>query len=323
METPAEASQKAWLFTPEQLQATPSRQDGMDPAQEKSTRKSICKLIAEVGQHIRPKASVTAVNSGKVFFHRVFMVQSLQKQNPKLVGITCLFLACKSEECPRHVKYFIWTLNMLDVDMETGQRTFPFGRKPDERNEKGELVQQKRPWEITEESEEFQTCRDNILACERICLHVLGFELNVEHPVEHMLRFFCFFDKVRREDKGETRRLTTQEDGSLTKRTSFGDEVWIMATAMANDSTSTTLCLQYEAGVLAAGCIHLALKTKKFQMAKLSKAMDKLTKELQETDPDKYKRLCITEEEVKDVCSQLLDLYDEANGTQGDRKSVV
>jgi len=310
-----DASRPAWLFTAEQLKATPSRQDGMEPEKERAMRKSICKLIAEVGQHIRPKASVTAVNSGKVFFHRIFMVQSLQKQNPKLVGITCLFLACKSEECPRHVKQLIWTLNMLDVDMETGQRTFPFGRKPDEKGPDGMVLQHKRPWEISETSEEFQRCRDNILTCERICLHVLGFELNVEHPVGHMPRFIAFFDRVRREDK-EQRRLTTQEEGAAPQMTPFGNDVWMMATAMANDSTSTTLCLQYGAGVLAAGCLNLALKTKKFQISKIAKWVEKLTKECREDSDARYNRVAITEEEVKDVCSQLLDLYDEAHSQQ-------
>ncbi len=122
-----------------------------------------------------------------------------------------------------------------------------------------------------------------------------------------MQRFIRFFDRVRREDK-ETRRLTMQEEGSstqmTTQMTTLGTDVWMMATAMANDSTSTTLCLQYESGVLAAGCLNLALKTKKFQISKISKWVEKLTKECQDWDAC-YKGMVIREEEVKGRRSQL------------------
>lgn len=81
-----EIERKPWLFSEHELENTPSRQDKMTRELERTKRKSVCKLIAELGQLIKPPASLCAINSGKVFFHRVFMVQSMAegRQNPKV-----------------------------------------------------------------------------------------------------------------------------------------------------------------------------------------------------------------------------------------------
>ena len=82
--TPAVA--KPWIFSAEEIEASPSRQDGMLVEEEREVRKTGSKLIASIGQGmVHKKASLMAINSGKVFFHRVFMVQSLKKQNPRVL----------------------------------------------------------------------------------------------------------------------------------------------------------------------------------------------------------------------------------------------
>jgi hypothetical protein len=90
-------------------------------------RKSVCRMIEEIGQAIRPRVTVVATNTAKVFFHRVFMVQSLTRQDPKMAGITCLFVACKSEECLRPIRQFIWALNAIETDPKTKKQLYPFG----------------------------------------------------------------------------------------------------------------------------------------------------------------------------------------------------
>ncbi|KAJ1479046.1 hypothetical protein T484DRAFT_1815751, partial [Baffinella frigidus] len=70
--TPAMA--KPWIFSAEEIEASPSRQDGMPVEEEREVRKTMSKLIAIIGQGmVHKKASLLAINSGKVFFHRVFM----------------------------------------------------------------------------------------------------------------------------------------------------------------------------------------------------------------------------------------------------------
>ena len=77
---------KPWIFSAEEIEASPSRQDGMLVEEEREVRKTGSKLIASIGQGmVHKKASLMAINSGKVFFHRVFMVQSLKKQNPRVL----------------------------------------------------------------------------------------------------------------------------------------------------------------------------------------------------------------------------------------------
>mmetsp|Transcript_34944 Transcript_34944/g.54614 ORF Transcript_34944/g.54614 Transcript_34944/m.54614 type:complete len:403 (+) Transcript_34944:124-1332(+) len=298
--------EQPWLFSAEQIKNSPSRQDNIDFEDERSRRKSVCKLIAEIGQTVR--ATVTAINTAKVFFHRVFMVQSMEKQNPKLVGVTCLFLACKSEECLCQLKHFIWTLNKLDRTND-GQKAYPFGKRTDEGCS--------RPWEIKEDSEGFQELKEKILACERVCLHVLGFELNATNPHCFLDRFIRFFDSVRKEDK-EKRRLIATDNVGVDSDDFIGRQVQEMATAMANDSTTTTVCLQYEAGIVAAAILHLALKIRKYSLMKMPKWCEKLSEELKAEKDARLRGLVVQKESIEDISAQLLDLYDESTNKTTD-----
>ena len=120
---------QSWLFSKEELERTPSRQDGMLANDERAVRKSMCKFIEKVGAHMFPQCKPLTVNTAKVFFHRVCMSQSVAKgrQNPKLIGVSCLFLACKSEEDYRPIRELIWAMNKLDVD-QNGRNVYPYGR---------------------------------------------------------------------------------------------------------------------------------------------------------------------------------------------------
>ena len=149
----------------------------------------------------------------------------------------------------------------------------------------------RKKWEIEEDSEGFQAVRTNILQCERVILHVcygfaksfhaesiqvLGFDFKVDHPVAYMRSFIHFIDKKRKPE--ETRSLTSKDDGDDFRLTDLGEDILCRANAMANDSTTITLPLQYEGSVIAIGCVALALKINKFQIEKMKKWIKELVK---------------------------------------------
>jgi len=143
---------KSWLFSKEEVQNSPSVRMGITFEEERAARKAACKFIAEVGQNLWHPASIVAINSAKVFLNRHFMVESLDNSadklyNRKLVGITCLFVACKTEECLRPLKEFIWAWNQIDCDSKTG--SYPFGRY-----EGSDL--KRKSWCIDEETPQYQ-----------------------------------------------------------------------------------------------------------------------------------------------------------------------
>jgi hypothetical protein len=59
-------------------------------------RKSICKFIEEIGNNV-PSVPVQliAINTAKVFFHRVLMVQSMKKQDARVSFRSVVLLAAR------------------------------------------------------------------------------------------------------------------------------------------------------------------------------------------------------------------------------------
>ncbi|KAF9584637.1 hypothetical protein BGW38_005760 [Lunasporangiospora selenospora] len=86
------------LLTLEQLQRTPSREDGLSEEQEDSLRQFGCHLIQTAG--ILLKLPQVAMATAQILFQRFFYQASLRKFAVRDIGMGSVFLAAKVEECP-------------------------------------------------------------------------------------------------------------------------------------------------------------------------------------------------------------------------------
>lgn len=137
---------------------------------ERAVRKSTCKLIEKVAKNIAGMKNLS-VSCAKVFFHRVCMSQSVaptKGQHPKLLGVTCLFLACKTEENGRPFREFIWSMNLIDVD-EKGKNLYPYGTTDSKQFKNG---RPREKWMVEEDSKMFQKVLDNMRAAEILIMQV-------------------------------------------------------------------------------------------------------------------------------------------------------
>ncbi|KAF8944874.1 hypothetical protein BGZ47_003596 [Haplosporangium gracile] len=86
------------LLTLEQLQQTPSREDGITEEQEDHLRQLGCHLIQHAG--ILLKLPQVAMATGQILFQRFFYQASLRKFAVRDISMGSVFLAAKVEECP-------------------------------------------------------------------------------------------------------------------------------------------------------------------------------------------------------------------------------
>mmetsp|Transcript_4371 Transcript_4371/g.12852 ORF Transcript_4371/g.12852 Transcript_4371/m.12852 type:complete len:433 (+) Transcript_4371:268-1566(+) len=290
-----------WLFSKDQIKSAPSVKDNFTAEQEQEVRKFSCTFLTEIGQNLVHPASVLAINCAKVFLHRFYMMECTDlsnKERHKEIAATCIFVACKSEECLRPLKEFIWAWNYIDFDKTKKQN--PFGRYegPDAK---------RKPWQIDEQSEKYQEVREGILSCERDLLHAIQYDFFVDYPHSYVFRFARFLDHAKR-DK-ETRNLVLSTEGHE-RFTEFGNMIITTAHAMANDAMSSTLSIQYRASLIAAACMNLICKTQGFKLIGLEKWIKKWNEEIaSDTDP-KYQSIVLAKEEIEEVVNQLLDMYD-------------
>lgn len=158
------------------------------------------------------------VATGAVFFHRFYMFHSFKMFPVYPMAATCLFLAGKVEETPKKSNDIVRFSKAILADQDFAQ----FGPDP----------------------------KEEILTLERILLQTLRFDLEVEHPYEHLIKYVRQFVVVR----------DGQRDESI--HTGLIQQAW----AFINDSYCTTVCCQYEPEIVAIAMILLACKTGSYEI---------------------------------------------------------
>ncbi|KAI3821011.1 hypothetical protein L1987_08567 [Smallanthus sonchifolius] len=213
----AEASQvltHKWYFSRKEIELqSPSRSDGIDYKKEEHLRKLYCAFLQELG--IELKVPQVTIATAVIFCHRFYTRQSHAKNDWQTIATSCMFLASKAEETPR------WLGELVVVAYKLIYKWDPSASR--------------RIREIYDKQKEL------ILVGERLLLHVLAFDLNIEHPYKSLVA------ALKRMD-------ITHKD--LVK----------VAWNFVNDWLRTSLCLQHKPHYIAAGSLFLATKIMKVKL---------------------------------------------------------
>lgn len=193
---------------------TPSRLDGVSAKTERLYRWSYCEFLKETGMKI--KVPQLTIATAIVFCHRYFAMNSHKsvKNDRFVIATACLFLAGKVEETPKSLKDIVKVAYQVQYS-----------------NEKFNIS-----------TDYFEVQRENILCAERLLLHALEFDFNVEHSYKYLLNIVKDMSKIGLVKEGNARELAQ------------------VAWNFANDSLRTTLCLQFSAEEIAAAVLYLAAK---------------------------------------------------------------
>ncbi|ORZ11385.1 cyclin-like protein, partial [Lobosporangium transversale] len=154
------------LLTLEQLQRTPSREDGISEEQEDHMRQYGCHLIQTAG--ILLKLPQVAMATAQILFQRFFYQASLRKFAIRDISMGSVFLASKVEECP---------VRMTDLVNVFDHLHKVFRRRP-------------RPIDpLVLFGQEFYDLKNAVVIAEMQILKKLGFNVHVQLPYAIMVNY--------------------------------------------------------------------------------------------------------------------------------------
>ena len=262
-------------FSRSALDNSPSAKDGVTAEQERQYRRKTCQFVDKCAQRFKPPMPKLAVATAQVFFHRFFSRQSFRAHDRMLIATACLHLAGKVQESPRK----------LSVVSQVMHVTLNKGADP-----------------LARESEAFKKLKESILIAERVLLHTIAFDLDVEHPYQDLVPLV---QRLRIVDKERKQLLQT-------------------AWNFVNDSLSTNLCLQFPPRTVACATMHMAAKYLKLPEAEtgVPGAADRVDRagagggvggggaEADTVGLSKWaKDFGVPRDALFSVCSQILELY--------------
>jgi cyclin T len=147
---------KRWIFTKDQLLNTPSRKNGIDATRELFYRQITASLIQQMAYQL--ELSHQCIHTAIIYMHRFYMFHSFARFPQKQMAQACLFLAAKTEDEWRKTEYVIRAAN-------------------------GCLHQA-----IDLKSEAYLKQANTLVSSEQILLQTLGFEVNVIHAHDILLK---------------------------------------------------------------------------------------------------------------------------------------
>ncbi|KAG0273022.1 hypothetical protein BGZ95_011177 [Linnemannia exigua] len=159
------------LLTLEQLQQTPSREDGITEEQEDHLRQLGCHLIQHAG--ILLKLPQVAMATGQILFQRFFYQASLRKFAVRDISMGSVFLAAKVEECP---------IRMVDLANVFDHLMKKFHRLPLD------------PMPAFQQA--FYTLKDATIVAEMQILKKLSFNVHVQTPYATMINYLKVLELI-------------------------------------------------------------------------------------------------------------------------------
>ncbi|KAL4429015.1 hypothetical protein ABPG77_006054 [Micractinium sp. CCAP 211/92] len=210
-----------FYLTKEQLEASPSRADGIDAATEAELRRYCCDVVAEAAVLLRLPQVVAA--TAQVLIQRFYCKRSLKKFDVKAVAMAAFWLACKLEEVIEIDNPHRLTLRSVVtvIDRVTRRRD-------------GRALTIMDPY-----SQKYEEMKMQATTVERHILRAFGFVVHVEHPHRFILNYCQMLMKP-----GDELQHALQQ------------EAW----NMANDSLRTTLCVRFRAEAVACGILFTAAR---------------------------------------------------------------
>ncbi|KAG9002036.1 hypothetical protein FRB94_004128 [Tulasnella sp. JGI-2019a] len=171
------------LASLQQIERTPSREDGIPEDLEDDLRTYGCKLIQQAG--ILLKQNQVAMATAQVLFQRFWYVTSMKQFGIGDVGMGALYLASKLEESPIRMRDLI---NVYDLLLSRAQHTLSSSTT-------------KFQYEPTSYfASTFYDLKDALVVAEMQILKRLGFNVQVQHGYGTLVNYLQLLS------------LTTQED---------------------------------------------------------------------------------------------------------------
>ena len=157
-------------------------QDGMSMKEESDKCRKTCRFIEEAGRVL--KLPRVAVSTAMVFFHRFYAKHSFNQHDRFEVAVASVVLAAKTEESPKKLNNVIDECYKLKMrGMQAGRMSStPIPGSASSGGSPGSASSSLDP-----KGEEFLKLKERILLLEHVPLHMIGFELSIDHPYKFLV----------------------------------------------------------------------------------------------------------------------------------------
>ncbi|KAH8108137.1 cyclin-like protein [Cristinia sonorae] len=177
------------LASLEQIEKTPSSEDGIPASLEEDLRAFGCKLIHQAGILLKQKQ--VAVATAQILFQRFWFVTSMKQFGIGDVGMGALYLASKLEECPLRMRDLI---NVYDLLLQRTAHTL--SSQPST----SALQPEFKYAPMSYFGNTFYDLKDALVVAEMQILKRLGFQVHVVLPYNTLVNYLRVLGLSNRED---------------------------------------------------------------------------------------------------------------------------